>query len=73
MHPLTHPSEPHFVHLSWAVRRLTPTQARYIRTFYGDDVLHQIELLEHRGHAAAAQVSAVHVHGHGHSAPKHQS
>ena len=28
MHPLTVPVEPHFVHLSWAVRRLTPTQAR---------------------------------------------
>ncbi len=49
MHPLTHPVEPHFVHLSWAVRRLTPTQARYIRTFYGEDVLHQLEHLEHRG------------------------
>jgi 5-methylcytosine-specific restriction endonuclease McrA len=65
MHPLTHPVEPHFVHLSWAVRRLTPTQARYIKTFYGDEVLHQIELLEHRGHAAA-QASAAHAHGHGH-------
>ena len=63
MHPLTHPVEPHFVHLSWAVRRLTPTQARYIKTFYGDEVLHQIELLEHRGHAAA-QVSAAHGHAH---------
>jgi len=61
MHPLTHPVEPHFVHLSWAVRRLTPTQARYIRTFYGDQVLHQIELLEHRGQAAA-QASAAHAH-----------
>ena len=28
----TRPVEPHFVHLSWAVRRLTPTQAQYIRT-----------------------------------------
>lgn len=48
MHPLTHPVEPHFVHLSWAVRRLTPIQARYIRVFYGDQVLHQIEALEQR-------------------------
>ncbi len=46
MHPMTHPVEPHFVHLSWAVRRLTPTQARYIRLFYGAEVLHQIEELE---------------------------
>ena len=54
MHPLHHPVEPHFVHLSWAVRRLTPTQARYIRLFYGAGVLHQLEHLEHRypGHAA---------------------
>ena len=43
MHPLTHPIEPHFVHLSWAVRRLTPSQARYIRLFYGEEVLHQLE------------------------------
>jgi len=48
MHPLTHPVEPHFVHLSWAVRRLTPIQARYIKTFYGDQVLHQLEALEQR-------------------------
>jgi hypothetical protein len=50
MHPLTHPVEPHFVHLSWAVRRLTQTQARYIRTFYGDAILAQLEALEHRAH-----------------------
>ena len=48
MHPLTHPVEPHFVHLSWAVRRLTPIQAKYIRTFYGAEVLHQLEDLENR-------------------------
>jgi hypothetical protein len=48
MHPLTLPVEPHFVHLSWAVRKLTPIQAHYIRTFYGDAVLHQLERLEHR-------------------------
>lgn len=51
MHPLTPPSEPHFVHLSWAVRRLTPIQARYIKTFYGDQVLHQLEALEHKAAA----------------------
>ena len=48
MHLLHQPVEPHFVHLSWAVRRLTPTQAKYIRMFYGAGVLHQIEALEHR-------------------------
>ena len=49
MHLLHAPVEPHFVHLSWAVRRLTPIQAKYIRLFYGATVLHQIEALEHRG------------------------
>jgi 5-methylcytosine-specific restriction endonuclease McrA len=39
MHPLTHPHEPHFVHLSWAVRRLTSTQAKYIHLFYGPEAL----------------------------------
>lgn len=39
MHPLVSPREPHFVHLSWAVRRLTQTQAKYIRLFYGEDAL----------------------------------
>jgi len=39
MHPLRPPFEPHFVHLAWAVRRLTPIQSRYIRLFYGADVL----------------------------------
>jgi 5-methylcytosine-specific restriction endonuclease McrA len=39
MHPLSHPHEPHFVHLSWAVRRLTMTQAKYIKLFYGDEAL----------------------------------
>ena len=49
MHLAHAPVEPHFVHLSWAVRRLTPAQAKYIRMFYGANVLHQIEALEHRG------------------------
>lgn len=48
MHPLHAPVEPHFVHLSWAVRRLTPTQSRYIKLFYGEETLHQLEDLEHR-------------------------
>jgi 5-methylcytosine-specific restriction endonuclease McrA len=43
MHPLTHPFEPHFVHLSWAVRRLTPIQSKYIRLFYGEETLEQLE------------------------------
>jgi 5-methylcytosine-specific restriction endonuclease McrA len=48
MHVLHAPVEPHFVHLSWAVRRLTPIQAKYIRVFYGAGTLHQLEELEHR-------------------------
>jgi 5-methylcytosine-specific restriction endonuclease McrA len=45
MHPLRPPFEPHFVHLAWAVRKLTIIQARYIRLFYGADVLHTLEAL----------------------------
>jgi hypothetical protein len=36
---MTPPHEPHFVHLSWAVRRLTVTQAKYITLFYGPEAL----------------------------------
>jgi hypothetical protein len=39
MHPLAVPREPHFVHLSWAVRRLSWQQAKYIKLFYGDEAL----------------------------------
>ena len=39
MFPLMPPMEPHFVHLAWAVRRLTPTQAKYIRLFYGEEAV----------------------------------
>src|ERR671921_100255 len=39
MHPAVPPHEPHFVHLSWAVRRLSVTQAKYIKLFYGDEAL----------------------------------
>jgi 5-methylcytosine-specific restriction endonuclease McrA len=55
MHLLHPPVEPHFVHLSWAVRRLTPIQAKYIRMFYGVGVLHQIEAIEDRATPAAAR------------------
>jgi 5-methylcytosine-specific restriction endonuclease McrA len=55
MHPMTPPVEPHFVHLSWAVRRLTPIQSQYIRLFYGEETLHQLEDLEGRGGKKAGQ------------------
>jgi 5-methylcytosine-specific restriction endonuclease McrA len=45
MHPLHAPMEPHFVHLAWAVRRLTPIQARYIRLFYGPQVLAELSAI----------------------------
>ena len=45
MEPLRPPHEPHFVHLSWAVRRLTPVQARYIRLFYGEETLRELRAL----------------------------
>lgn len=45
MQPRTQPTEPHFVHLAWAVRRLTPIQERYIRTFYGAEAVEALEPL----------------------------
>ncbi|MDH5803699.1 MAG: HNH endonuclease [Gemmatimonadota bacterium] len=42
MQPMHPPHEPHFVHLAWAVRRLTGIQAKYIRMFYGEDTLAEI-------------------------------
>jgi 5-methylcytosine-specific restriction endonuclease McrA len=42
MFPLRPATEPHFVYLTWAVRRLTPVQAKYIRMFYGSDTLQQL-------------------------------
>ena len=32
------PAEPHFVHLEWSVRRLTPLQRKYVVQFFGTDV-----------------------------------
>lgn len=48
MQLLNAPVEPHFVHLSWAVRRLTPTQAQYIKLFYGGEVVRQLEAMERK-------------------------
>lgn len=33
------PREPNYVHLVWVVRRVTDTQAKYIRMFYGEGAL----------------------------------
>lgn len=32
------PTPPHFVHLEWSVRRLTPLQRKYVTEFFGADV-----------------------------------
>lgn len=45
------PLEPNYVELVWAVRRVTPVQAKYIRMFYGEDVL---KILQQGGAAEAA-------------------
>ncbi len=42
MELLQEPAEPHFVHLTWAVRRLTPVQEKYIRLFYGERTLRRL-------------------------------
>ncbi len=42
MFPLKRPTEPHFVYLSWAVRKLTPVQTKYIRLFYGAVTLSEL-------------------------------
>jgi hypothetical protein len=42
MQLLTVPAEPHFVYLTWAVRKLTDVQSKYIRMFYGEDTLRQL-------------------------------
>jgi 5-methylcytosine-specific restriction endonuclease McrA len=39
MRLLRPPTEPHFVHLSWAIRRLSPPQQKYIKLFYGEAAL----------------------------------
>ncbi|HSR41663.1 MAG TPA: HNH endonuclease [Longimicrobiales bacterium] len=36
---LTKPREPNYVHLVWAVRRVTPTQAKWIGMFYGEQTV----------------------------------
>lgn len=41
------PREPNYVELVWAVRRITPVQAKYIRLFYGEDVLQAISAGQH--------------------------
>lgn len=37
------PSEPHMVHLVWAVRRLTPLQRKYVVRFFGEEMARLLE------------------------------
>jgi 5-methylcytosine-specific restriction endonuclease McrA len=46
MAPLHAPHEPNYVELVWAVRRITRVQAKYIRMFYGEDVLRALQAKE---------------------------
>jgi len=39
MHLREVPGEPNYVHLVWAVRRVTPIQEKWIRMFYGEETL----------------------------------
>ena len=43
MRLLTKPREPNYVRLVWTVRRVTETQARYIKMFYGADTLSTLQ------------------------------
>jgi 5-methylcytosine-specific restriction endonuclease McrA len=43
LHLLRTPGEPNYVELIWAVRRVTPIQAKYIAMFYGEDVLRALQ------------------------------
>ena len=51
------PIEPHFVHLGWAVRRLTPAQAKYIELFYGHATLEDLRSIDATLAAAADSVT----------------
>jgi 5-methylcytosine-specific restriction endonuclease McrA len=45
----TTPDEPNYVHLVWAVRRVTPIQAKWIGMFYGRDTVSALEARRARG------------------------
>lgn len=51
MRPLHPPVEPNYVELVWAVRRITPAQAKYIAMFYGEDVLRALQHEPAEAHA----------------------
>ena len=43
MRLLSKPREPNYVRLVWTVRRVTATQARYIKMFYGEEALSTLQ------------------------------
>jgi 5-methylcytosine-specific restriction endonuclease McrA len=45
MRLLSDPREPNYVHLVWAVRNVTGVQAKYIRLFYGEEILSALTTL----------------------------
>jgi 5-methylcytosine-specific restriction endonuclease McrA len=53
MHPIHAPHEPNYVELVWAVRRITPIQAKYIAMFYGEDVLRALQHQPAESHSEA--------------------
>ncbi len=54
MQPANPPVEPNHVELVWAVRRVTPVQAKYIRMFYGEEVLKALQQVDAESGSAAA-------------------
>ena len=54
MHLQSHPHEPNYVELVWAVRRVTQVQAKYIAMFYGRDVLRALRRHEQGEESPAA-------------------
>ena len=45
-HLLQTPTEPNYVELVWAVRRITDVQVKYIAMFYGEEVLRALQRQE---------------------------
>jgi 5-methylcytosine-specific restriction endonuclease McrA len=52
------PAEPNYVHLVWVVRRVSDTQEKYIRMFYGEDALDAVRSRPGSAAAEAGQSSS---------------
>lgn len=59
MHLLHPPTEPNYVELVWAVRRITEVQAKYIAMFYGEEVLRALQRERSMGSAPSAAASSL--------------